>query len=158
VPTALYILPNGSSLETPSLSNCQMANKEEHQMKIIKNPMLVITKMQLYFKIKKFYKIFGEAIGENFITELSDMTSNNLFDVQFDIQEIIDGYGDETDKWIRKLYAQIHKFRYHLDYPLTVNHILFKICNTKKNGFYELRKSTAPIYKFAQWLYKKGVI
>jgi hypothetical protein len=121
-------------------------------MKTIKNP---IIKVQLYFKIQKFYKIFGEAVGENFITELSDMTSNNLYDVQFDIREVIDGYGDDTDKWIRKLYAQIHKFRYHLDFPLTLRHITFNIFNTKNNGFYELRKSTKPIYKF---LHKKGVI
>lgn len=39
-----------------------------------------------------------------------------------------------------------------------LNSILFNICNKKTNGFYEPRPHTAIVYKFAQWLYKKGVI
>ena len=118
-----------------------------------------MNKLLLYIKIRKFYNIFGSVVGANFITKLSDMSVCDVYDVLFDINEALEGYDDEADEmtiWLNKLQCQI------LDYcdkePLTLNSILFNICNTKKNGFYELRRGTKPIYAFAQWLYKKGVI
>lgn len=39
-----------------------------------------------------------------------------------------------------------------------LNSILFNICNKKVDGFYQSRPYTKWVYKFAQWLYKKGVI
>lgn len=39
-----------------------------------------------------------------------------------------------------------------------LNQILFNICNKKVDGFYQPRPHTALVYKFAQYLYKKGVI
>ncbi len=119
-----------------------------------------MTKILLYIKIRKFYKIFGEILNSNFITKLSDMTYDNLNDVVYDINEILCGYdNDETDEmyiWLDKLCDEVAWFRNRE--PITLNSVLFSICNTKKNGHYELRKGTAPIYKLAQWLYKKGVI
>ena len=116
--------------------------------------MQIIKKLQLYFSIKKFYKIFGL---DNFITKLSDMTYNNLNDVIYDINEILCGYdNDEMCLWLDKLCDNVAWLRDKE--PATLNSILFNICNTKKNGYYELRPFTRPIYKFAQWLYKKGVI
>lgn len=117
-----------------------------------------MNKILLYFKIRKFYNIFGEVVGENFITKLSDMTADNVWDVLFDINEVLDEETDDMNIWLKKLYAQIHELHYHLTYPLDLNIILFNICNKKVNGFYELRRGTKPIYKLAQWLYKKGVI
>jgi hypothetical protein len=92
-------------------------------------------KLVLFFKIHKFYNTFGEVVGSNFITKLSDMTVDNLFDVMFDINEVVEGYDHEDTEDLEMLYAQIHEFRYH-----------------------EFRKGTAPIYKLAQYLYKKGGI
>ena len=110
-------------------------------------------KIALFFSIKRFYKIFGEYIGSNFITKLSDMTYDNLNDVVYDLNEALDGYDDEMCRWLNKLLDEVAKHRDRE--PMTLNSVLFHICNTKKNG---LRRGTAPIYKFAQWLYKKGVI
>lgn len=117
-----------------------------------------MNKILLYIKIRRFYSVYGEVLGSNFINKLSDMTNDNLFDVMFDINEVVEGYGYEDTEDLEMLYAQIHKFRFHKEYPLTLNTILFNICNKKVNGFHELRRGTKPIYKLAQWLYKKGVI
>ena len=123
--------------------------------------MQIIKKLQLYFNIKKFYKIFGEVVNSNFITKLSDMTDDNVMSVVFDINEVLEGYDhNETDEmciWLTKLSDKITKF-HNYNFQIELNELLFNICNTKKNGFYELRRGTEPIYKFAQWLYKKGVI
>lgn len=54
--------------------------------------MQIIKKLHLYFSIKKFYKTFGEVVGSNFITKLSDMTTDNIMSVTFDINEILQGY------------------------------------------------------------------
>lgn len=113
----------------------------------------MLTKIRLFHQIQKFYQIFGEEIGTSFITKLSDMTTDNVHDVLFDISEIRE-VSDE-DPWLDNLQNQVIKFCYKS--PITINTILFNICNTKKHGFYELRRGTKPIYKFAQWLYKKGI-
>jgi hypothetical protein len=72
-------------------------------------------KLSLYFSIKKFYKIFGFAVGANFITKLSKMTDDNLNDVIYDINEILCGYeDDETDEmyiWLDRLVNEIAWFR-----------------------------------------------
>ena len=62
-----------------------------------------MTKILLYFKIRRFYNIFGEVVGDNFITKLSDMTAENVHDVLFDINEVNDGH-------LNKLRAQIINF------------------------------------------------
>lgn len=121
----------------------------------------MINKMLLVRKINKFYNIFWEVLEYGYEFNLRSLTYNDLTDVLFDIHEILDGYDyDETDdmvQWLDKLYDQILKFRDKE--PLSLNSVLFHICNTKnKKGAYELRRGTLPIYKFAQWLYKKGVI
>ena len=123
--------------------------------------MSIIKKLHLYFSIKKFYKIFSEVVGANFITELSDMTDDNVMSVAFDIHEVLEGYDyDEADEmfiWLTKLSDKVTTF-HNYSFRIQLNELLFNICNTKKHGHYELRPYTTPIYKFAQWLYKKGVI
>lgn len=116
----------------------------------------MLTKVRLFHQIKKFYRIFGEVVGGSFINNLSDMTADNVFDVLFDINEVVDDYDDEMTDWLVKLQHQL--IHYCNRTPIDFNRILFNICNTKKNGFYELRKGTKLIYKLAQWLYKKGII
>lgn len=114
----------------------------------------------LKHQINKFYHIFWEVLDYDHEFKIHNLGYNDLTDVLFDIHEILDGYDyAETDDiviWLNKLYDQSIKLRDKE--PLTLNSILFNICNTKKDGHYELRRGTAPIYKFAQWLYKKGVI
>ena len=111
-------------------------------------------------KINKFYNIFWEVLDYNCKPTIHSLGYNDLTDVLFDIHEILDGCDyDQTDSmviWLDKLYNQILEFRDKE--PLSLNSVLFNICNTKKSGHYELRKGTQPIYKLAQWLYKKGVI
>lgn len=69
--------------------------------------MQIIKKLHLYFSIKKFYKTFSEVVGDNFITQLSDMTDDNVMSVTFDINEVLTAaqyFGDNTDTaWLRKL-------------------------------------------------------
>jgi hypothetical protein len=64
----------------------------------------MFSKIILFYQIKKFYKIFE---GKNFITKLSDMTTDNVMSVTFDINEVLDGYvGYETlplYSWLIKL-------------------------------------------------------
>lgn len=115
----------------------------------------MLKKIHLFHQIKKFYNIFGEVIGENFITKLSDMTTDNVYSVLFDINEVTDDYDDEMTEWLNKLQHQIYD--YCEPSKIDLNTILFHICNTNKNGFYELRRGTKPFYKLAQWLYKKGI-
>ena len=69
--------------------------------------MQIIKKLHLYFSIKKFYKIFTEVVGSDFITKLSDMTTDNVMSVTFDINEVLDGYQGYEDlpiySWLIKL-------------------------------------------------------
>jgi hypothetical protein len=51
-----------------------------------------MNKILLYIKIRKFYKLFAEEVGANFITKLSDMTTDNVMSVTFDINEILETY------------------------------------------------------------------
>lgn len=64
-------------------------------------------KLILYFSIKKFYKIFADEVGSNFITKLSDMTTDNVMSVIFDINEVLPSYEGFEDvpmyKWLIKL-------------------------------------------------------
>ena len=61
----------------------------------------------LFLQIKRFYKIFGSEVGTNFITKLSDMTTDNVYDVLFDINEIRE---ISDDPWLNKLQNKIFKF------------------------------------------------
>ena len=69
------------------------------------------TKIRLFHQIRKFYLMFGSVVGVNFITKLSDMTADNVHDVLFDINEVLndfhydDTYG--TSAWLIKLEHQI---------------------------------------------------
>ena len=67
----------------------------------------MLTKIRLFYQIRKFYQIFGSVIGANFITKLSDMTTDNVHDVLFDIYEVIDDYDDDMTEWLNKLQSQI---------------------------------------------------
>lgn len=117
-------------------------------------------KLILLYQINKFYHIFWDVLDYDNEFKIDRLDHNDLTDVLFDIHEVLDGYDyDTTDSmvvWLDKLYNRAIKFRDKE--PLTLNSILFNICNTKKSGHYELRPHTKPIYKIAQWLYKKGVI
>ena len=69
--------------------------------------MQLIKKLHLKWQISKFYKTFGEVVGANFITKLSDMTDDNIMSVTFDINEVLEAYeGYETFpmySWLIKL-------------------------------------------------------
>lgn len=74
----------------------------------------MLTKIKLFFKIRKFYKIYGD---ENFITSISDVTADNLHDVLFDINEALQAnaycfYEEayEMDAWFKKLQDQINDY------------------------------------------------
>ena len=64
-------------------------------------------KIILFYQIRKFYYIFGEEIGDNFIAKLSDMTDDNVMSVVFDINEILASYEGFEDvpmySWLTKL-------------------------------------------------------
>lgn len=119
----------------------------------------MLKKIILVHKINKFYNTFWEVLEYGYEFKVRNLNHNDLSDVLFDIHEILDCYDyDETDDmvvWLDKLYTDILDFRDKS--PIDLNKILFHICNTKKNGFYELRRGTKPIYKLAQWLYTKGI-
>jgi hypothetical protein len=114
----------------------------------------------LVHKINKFYHIFWEVLDYDCELKVHSLGYNDLSDVLFDIHEILDGYDyDETDEmvvWLDKLYNQVINLRDKS--PITLNTVLFNICHMQVNGFYEPRPCTAPVRKFAEWLYKKGVI
>ncbi len=74
----------------------------------------MLKKIRLFHQIRKFYKTYGSELGSNFITKVSDITADNLYDVLFDINEVLEAYADcfyETDVWLNKLKAQINDFR-----------------------------------------------
>ena len=73
-----------------------------------------MSKIKLYFSIKKFYNTFAEEVGSNFITKLSDMTDDNVMSVIFDINEVLEANANcfceevyEMDAWLNKLQSQI---------------------------------------------------
>ena len=77
----------------------------------------MLTKIHLFYQIRKFYNIFGEYLGSNFITKLSDMTADNVHDVLFDINEALSTtetcfYPDiyTLDAWLIKLRTKIINF------------------------------------------------
>lgn len=67
----------------------------------------MLKKITLFFSIKRFYKIFREEVGSNFITKLSHMTDDNVMSVVFDINEVLPSYEGFEDvpmyKWLIKL-------------------------------------------------------
>ena len=67
----------------------------------------MLNKIILFFSIKKFYKTFADIVGANFITKLSDMTTDNVVSVTFDINEVLEAaqhFGGSTEMaWLRKL-------------------------------------------------------
>ena len=78
----------------------------------------MLTKIKLFYQIRKFYKIYGTELGSNFINTLSDITNNNLHDVLFDINEVLKANSTcffreayELDVWLNKLKAQIKAYR-----------------------------------------------
>jgi hypothetical protein len=74
----------------------------------------MLKKIYLFHQIRQFYKTYGSELGSNFIHKVSDITNDNLFDVLFDINEVLEAYADcfcETDVWLNKLKAQINDFR-----------------------------------------------
>lgn len=70
---------------------------------------------KLFSNIKRFYEIFGEELGANPCPRLSKMTADNLYDVQFDINEALEAYEglgiDEMETWLNQLNAQITTYR-----------------------------------------------
>ena len=77
----------------------------------------MLTKINLFYQIRKFYKIFGEEVGDNFITKLSDITSNNLNDVLFDINEVYYEDANPMTAWLDKLRAQIYNYIEKPEFP-----------------------------------------
>lgn len=71
----------------------------------------MLTKIILFYQIRKFYKIFGEVVGSNFITKLSDMTADNVYSVLFDLNEVLDDYNDQMTAWLNKLQCQIINYK-----------------------------------------------
>ena len=67
----------------------------------------MFTKIRLYLQIRKFYNLFGSEVGESFINKLSDMTTDNVYDVLFDINEIRE-VSDDT--WLDQLQNQLFHF------------------------------------------------
>ena len=67
----------------------------------------MLTKIRLFIQIRKFYKLFGSEVGESFITKLSDMTTDNVYDVLFDINEIREV--SDNDPWLDQLHP--HRFQ-----------------------------------------------
>lgn len=89
----------------------------------------MFAKIKLFCQIRQFYNIFGEYVGENFITKLSEMTKDNVNDVIFDINEALEMYDDHRDdmaRWLRKLIRSIRS--YHEPKPLKLSDIFCTIC------------------------------
>ena len=83
-------------------------------------------KINLFYQIRKFYSIYGSEVGRNFIKHLSDMTADNVHDVLFDLNEVLEAYeygGYEEDEmyiWLGKLRKQILTFRERNTVAITV--------------------------------------
>ena len=69
----------------------------------------MLTKLYLFYQIRKFYKIFGEVLNSHFINKLSDITHDNLYDVLFDINEVIYDCCCDDNTWLEVLYAKIER-------------------------------------------------
>lgn len=74
-------------------------------------------KIRLFHEVREFYKTFNPD-EKPFITKVSDITNDNLYDVLFDIEEVLDasfyGYYEETEEintWLTALKEQIYDFR-----------------------------------------------
>lgn len=67
----------------------------------------MLTKIHLFVQIRKFYKLFGAEVGSSFINKLSDVTTDNVYDVLFDINEIREVC---EDPWLDQLQNQIMHF------------------------------------------------
>jgi hypothetical protein len=69
-------------------------------------------KVKIFNKIKRFYNTFGEVVGANPCSTLSRMTTDNLYDVQFDINEAMAGAPmDYTYAWLNQLDKDISAYR-----------------------------------------------
>lgn len=87
----------------------------------------MLTKIKLYYRIRHFYSIFGKYLGSNFINNLSDITTDNLYDVLFDLNEILEGYEGCTDPmttWLNNLYTMILNY---CDRKLDIKKIIITI-------------------------------
>ena len=74
-------------------------------------------KIILFYQVRKFYKIFGEEVGDNFITKLSDITNNNLNDVLFDINEVYYEDANPMTAWLDRLRAKIYNYIEKPEFP-----------------------------------------
>ena len=81
-------------------------------------------KIRLFYQIREFYKAFDLQPYEICIHKVSDITKDNLFDVLYDINEILyvnsldaneDAY--EIDAWLNDLKKQINNFRERKHHP-----------------------------------------
>ena len=65
----------------------------------------MIKKLILWYKINKFYKIFGEVLGyaDNYRATFRDL-DNAYMNFGFDIAEILEV---EQDSWLNKLYTSM---------------------------------------------------
>ena len=70
----------------------------------------MLTKIILFCQIRKFYKIFGDEVGDNFIAKMSDITNDNLNDVLFDINEVYYEDANPMTAWLDKLRAKIYNY------------------------------------------------
>lgn len=117
----------------------------------------MLNKLILVHRINKFYNIFWEVLEYGYEFNIRSLDYDSLSGVLFDIYEVLEAYeydqADDMVKWLVKLNIQITNFQEKT--PIDLNRILFKICNTKDH---KLRRGTKPLYKLAQYLYKKGVI
>ena len=68
----------------------------------------MLTKIRLFHQIRKFYNVFGTEVGPSFINKLSDMTTDNVYDVLFDINEIREM--SDADPWLDQLQNQLFHF------------------------------------------------
>lgn len=84
----------------------------------------MLKQIKLAFDINRFYKIFAEVLDTTAChTKLRDLKSEGfLFDVQFDVQEVLEAYADcfyeetyQMDAWLNKLNNNITAFRKEYD-------------------------------------------
>ena len=75
----------------------------------------MLIKIILFFQLKAFYKTFADVVGSNFITKLSDMTTDNVVSVTFDINEVLTASkylgGNINTAWLTKLERRCLQYR-----------------------------------------------